>query len=345
MATRLLTAARLWRKHRKQHSTEEPLPLHDYPEVGLREREFFQWMDGQLGKIENFYQQKEDEANHRLKTLRDQLHEMRDRRLEEITAARKQQLREGKHDMGGNLAGDDPSTKPTGENLNGGGKVPHWLKPVETALDVARGRASLHPGKNTQEFLKNLTSPIDFPGYTAEENHHAANQDFARRLVVQHQVPYRQAKKKLKLALQEFYRGLELLKSYTLQNRIAFRKINKKYEKTVRAAHPGEYMSEKVNKAWFVQSDVLDGHIVAVEDLYARYFERGNHKIAVGKLRAKGVRDGTHGDSIYRNGLFLGAGVVLMVQSLVYAGRLTMDADPVIALHAGYLLQVRRSLY
>lgn len=339
LATRLLTAARQWRGRRRSGANEEPLPLHDYPEVSRREREFHTWMDGQLQKIEKFYQEREDEASHRLKVVRDQLHEMRDRRLEEVTTARKQRLREGKGYKDEQATGVEV-TADLVDDKSSGVKVPLWLKPVETAVDVARGKASLHPGRNTKEFLKTLTLPADQPAYTEEENHHAAHRDFARRLVISHQVPYRQAKKKLKLALREFYRGLELLKAYTLTNRIAFRKINKKYDKTISSAHPGEYMSEKIDNAWFVQSDVLDGHIVAVEDLYARYFERGNHKIAVGKLRAKGVGDGSHGESIYRNGLFVGAGLVLILQSLVYAARMILEGDPIVQIRTGYLLQV-----
>lgn len=157
-------------------------------------------------------------------------------------------------------------------------------------------------------------------------------------------VSYRSAKRKLKHALQEFYRGIELLKGYAYLNRTAFRKINKKYDKAVNARPPLRYMSERVNKATFVQSEVIESLMVAVEDLYARYFERGNRKVAVSKLRQKMKKSGDYSPSTFRSGLLLMAGTLFAIQGLVYASDRLGSSEVSEQVRTSYLLQVRTPL-
>jgi hypothetical protein len=303
------------------------VPLEAYRELDVKQEEFFNFLDAELEKIETFYKMKEKEANDRLQALRDQLHEMRDRRMEEVIAAQRAK---------NNHKGEDDGQVSPKHSQNGGTKNGHlsWMKPVEGVQDVLINKR--HFGKDTKA-MGQLGTP---PGNGIEGADIADRRDFVRRPDPQQAVPYRLAKKKLKVAFQEYYRGLELLKSYALLNRTAFRKINKKYDKAVNARPTGRYMSEKVNKAWFVQSEVVEGHIVAVEDLYARYFEQGNHKIAVGKLRSKGLRSGDFSPNTFRNGLLLAAGSVLAIQGIVYGAEKLNHEDASVRSRSNYLFQV-----
>ncbi|KAF9874983.1 signal transduction protein [Colletotrichum karsti] len=281
--------------------------------VRQKEKEFFEFLDSELDKVEAFYKMKEDQAGERLTVLKEQLHEMRNRRTQELHAQKRQA--EIEYMSGTNGDSDDAKRGPLG-----------WMDPVRSKI--------FKPGPNSRALQKMARTPVMAP-----REGHDAGRDYIRR-PPEHEVPYRSAKRKLKLALQEFYRGLELLKSYALLNRTAFRKLNKKYDKAVNARPQYRYMNEKVNKSWFVNSDALDGHIKAVEDLYARYFERGNHKLAAGKLRSMARKPRDESGSAFRCGILLGTGAVFAIQGAVFGVNLLWDDDDKVRQQTSYLLQL-----
>jgi hypothetical protein len=314
------------------HAFESPrmddVQMNAYKELDSRQAEFYKFLDDELDKIETFYRQKEEEASQRLQVLRSQLHEMRDRRLADIQRAR----RTGQPPEEGILNGILPATAlpgaPIKENVQPNGLGANFIKqPLQNAL---RGTI----GKTSKAMIGQSSPPAPNP----QQSMHDGKQDYVRRRH-DHEVPYRFAKRRLKLALQEFYRALELLKSYALLNRTGFRKINKKYDKAVQARPPLRYMAEKVNNAYFVRSDVIDHHLMAVEDLYARYFERGNHKMAVRKLRSN-LNTGDQSSTTFRNGLYLAAGICFGISGLVDASHSLFHSDPTTRLQTSYLLQL-----
>ncbi|KAI0805762.1 EXS family-domain-containing protein [Xylaria sp. FL0064] len=294
-------------------SAKTAYPLQAIDTVRQREKEFFDFLDGELDKVETFYRQKEVQAGARLTALREQLHEMRNRRTQEVA-----ELRRRKKDR------EEGADEPVGDSSGFNGHL-KLIGPIKSKI--------FKPGDNSKALARMPQTPV--VGAMAGD----ARRDYIRR-PQDHDVSYRTAKRKLKLALQEFYRGLELLKSYALLNRTAFRKLNKKYDKAVNARPPYRYMNEKVNKAWFVNSEVIDGYIKAVEDLYARYFEKGNHKVAAGKLRRMNRRPSDESSIAFWNGLSIGIGSVFTIQGLVYGAQLLFDPDPTIQLQTAYLFQI-----
>ncbi|KJZ74474.1 hypothetical protein HIM_06070 [Hirsutella minnesotensis 3608] len=279
--------------------------------VREKEREFYRFMDAELEKVETFYKLKEEQAGKRLAILREQLHEMRNRRLQEMSDP-------SEH--------DDHYTLSNGSSENGHSRSNGWVQPIKAKI--------FPPGPNSKA-LRTMSGTPHIPPSSSGET----RRDYTRRRP-SHDVSYRTAKRKLKLALQEFYRGLELLKSYALLNRTAFRKLNKKFDKAANARPPLRYVHEKVNRAWFVNSDILEGHIKAVEDLYSRYFERGNYKLAAGKLRSHFKKTTDESGSSFLSGFLIGTGIVFAVQGLAYGTQLLYDEDADVREHTRYLLQL-----
>jgi hypothetical protein len=314
---------------RRGHISVDEMQLESFKEFDSKQADFFRFLDKELDKIEKFYRLKEAEATGRLDILKRQLHEMGDRRIEEMKAAQSKRERVFREQERHLQAYVNDQSAAALDHIDGGG----WTDPIVHTIGIGAHRL-----RGSSRALVE-TGPLGPVKPKPWEARYDSWRDFTRRPTPAN-ISYPAAKKKLKVALQEFYRGLELLKAYASLNRTAFRKINKKYDKAVQARPTGRYMSEKVNKANFVQSEVVDNFTVAVEDLYARYFERGNHKMATRKLRSKHPRSDAYTGSVFRNGLLLAAGAVLAVQGVTYGAEHLSSPDPTIRLNTAYLLEV-----
>ena len=311
---------RIFTSHHQQTPTGNDMQLEAYEKLDAKQDEFFTFLDKELKKVDDFYKLKEDESNDRLRVLRNQLHELRDHRMEEVRS-----LTRSKPHTSENESHDEH--KPS---LSNGYGVVQFSKPIG---EFVTGKSKI--GRVTKSLQQNASPEVSPMQRSVPPPDHRS--DFVRR---QHHAPsYRVAKRRLKLAMQEYYRSLELLKSYALLNQTAFRKINKKYDKAINARPPLRYYSEYVQDAYFVKSDVIGNHMVTVEDLYSRYFEKGNHKIAVRKLRSK-LKDEDRSDVTFRNGVWLAAGSCLGIAGLVEGLRLLFTSEGTLKIQVSYLLQL-----
>ena len=310
-------------------SEQEDIQSQGYRELDARQGDFFTLLDEELDKIERFYRMKEEEASRRLEVLRQQLHELRKRRILGVRAAKKS--RRGRM---GKVVKAIISAYSMTKTLFKHGAATH-----------GRDKGFLHPTQDPSsrksKQIEETAKATEYPAAPTRPrtNQDEYQQDYGRRNTINEYVSYKFARRNLKLALQEFYRGLELMESYALLNRTAFRKINKKYDKAVNARPAGRYMSEKVNKAHFVQSDIIEGHLVTVEDLYTQHFKRGDRKAAVGNLRTK-IKPGDLSSSSFRNGLFVAGGAFFGIFGINEAFHRLQSPDHIISVQSSYLLQL-----
>jgi hypothetical protein len=305
--------------------TFQDYDLDVYKEIESAYNEFFGFLDDELEKIEEFYKEKEEESTRRLDILREQLHVLRDHRLDDLMKQRQSTASWRTAQQSITTTGAEADSDSDDERIV---KPRHsWLRRWDRTWEAAvNGRI----GKKSVA-METETTPIAFRPDDRQDYVRRPNED---------RVPYRTAKRKLKLAMQEYYRGLELLKSYAMLNRTAFRKINKKYDKNLNSRPSGNYINEKVSKAYFIHSNVLDDHIQVVEDLYARYFEAGNKKIAANKLRRSARFKDYHGGAMFRNGIFLATGLIFGIEGLVNAAEYLYGKEQPLATNTSYLLQI-----
>ncbi|KAG9313638.1 EXS family protein/ERD1/XPR1/SYG1 family protein [Chiua virens] len=116
---------------------------------------------------------------------------------------------------------------------------------------------------------------------------------------------YLHAKRRLRRAVIEHYRGLEVLNNYRILNVTGFRKALKKYEKITKNPVLDAYMKEKVEPSAFFNGTIVSTMLKEAEDLYAAKFERGDRKKAMSRLRV-GPFVKTHHFSTFRSGMWLG---------------------------------------
>jgi SPX domain protein involved in polyphosphate accumulation len=95
---------------------------------------------------------------------------------------------------------------------------------------------------------------------------------------------YNVARSRLKKAITEYYRSLELLKHYKELNELGFQKILKKFDKTAGWTASHLYM-EKVRQYHWVNSNKIETFIEETEQLYISEFAEGHRRRGMSKLR------------------------------------------------------------
>ena len=166
--------------------------------------------------------------------------------------------------------------------------------------------------------------------------------DYVKKRSTEDDVSYRNAKQKLRLALQEYYRGLQLLKSYALLNLTAFRKLLKKCDTSsqMNGRSGNDYMTKSVLNAEFVKSNTTEDYVEQVEDLYTRYFENGNRKMARTKLRRLASAEGDKAQPAFLNGVLIGVGLTFAVEGVVLGVKKLSDEDADVQQQTSFLLQM-----
>lgn len=103
----------------------------------------------------------------------------------------------------------------------------------------------------------------------------------SRRQHLNHKV----ARTRIKAALYEFYRSLEMVKNYKVLNHTGFAKILKKFDKTAGWKASKPYLNQRLKPAYFMTSTIVQDLIKETEDVFIDAFEKGHRRRGMAKLR------------------------------------------------------------
>lgn len=83
----------------------------------------------------------------------------------------------------------------------------------------------------------------------------------------------------------------------------------------------------KVTQSYLNKTEILDDLIAKTEDMFAIYFENGNHKMAVEKLRANAVHE-EHYTETFLTGLFIGLSIPFIIRATWMGLKSLHEGDP-----------------
>ncbi|KAF5117105.1 hypothetical protein DV113_003917 [Geotrichum candidum] len=274
--------------------------------------DFTAWLDEQFKKIDSFYKEKEKEAVERYLMLQDQLFNLREQKISARVAK--------------------AQAKPSKIKIPSNTTATKTKKKIAHNIDLPSLPASIRDALFAQT-KKDHDKQSGLEEESAEEGEEISR-DYVKHNKDDNHIPYPVARRQIKIAIGEFYRSLELLESYQTLNQTAFRKMTKKFDKMTGRSLQKPYM-EKVNSSYFCQSEIVDDLIRKTEDMFAMYFENGNRKHAVEKLRAKSAPE-DHYIAMFITGLSYGLSVPLLIQAVVKGVDRIHQGDP----DAQFLFQI-----
>ncbi|KAJ1796735.1 Signal transduction protein [Coemansia sp. RSA 2399] len=153
----------------------------------------------------------------------------------------------------------------------------------------------------------------------------------------------RAAKGKLKSAMLEIYRGMDLLKNYRVLCYTAFIKALKKYQKTAVWCRGTDHFLNRVDGCYIATSERLNAMSAELEGMYVARYADGSRSKGMERLRVNA--NGAGGGSptcVFRSGLMLGTSVPLIVRAIYEANLLSNEQR--VPYHR-QLLQIYGSIY
>ncbi|KAG9446609.1 hypothetical protein H6P81_012737 [Aristolochia fimbriata] len=267
-------------------------------------KEFFERLDEELNKVNQFYKTKESEFLERGEILNKQLQILVD--LKQVLHDRRRKSFPSRSDSvprsnSSSLRGSDYSSGSPAESEEAQSEGSTGVDDVIAALErnglnvIGSGRHKIMSTKKGKPTTK-VGMRIDIPATTPTRTITAVTSmlwedlvsnpkkevrgDFINRKKIQC------AEKMIRGAFVELYRGLGLLKTYSSLNMVAFTKILKKFDKVANQEASGTYL-KVVKRSHFISSDKVVRLADEVESIFTKHFANNDRKKAMKYLRPR----------------------------------------------------------
>ncbi|KAK6265619.1 hypothetical protein QUC31_016456 [Theobroma cacao] len=288
-------------------------------------KEFFESLDEQLNKVNQFYKAKESEFLERGEILNKQLQILLD--LKQILTDRRRKPNAGiiARSWSSSPRNSDFSESPA--ELNDSSTETSQTDEVIAALE-RNGVNFINSATRakTKKGMPKMAMRIDIPATTPTRTITAVTSmlwedlvnnpkkegptDFINRKKIQC------AEKMIRSAFVELYRGLGLLKTYSSLNVVAFTKILKKFDKVSNQQASASYL-KAVKRSHFISSDKVVRLMDEVESIFTKHFASNDRKKAMKFLKPQQQKD-SHMVTFFV-GLFTGCFVSLFSVYIILA--------------------------
>ncbi|KAF8986300.1 hypothetical protein BGZ46_006922 [Entomortierella lignicola] len=286
------------------------------------ERDFFQFLDAQLVMVDEFYREKELEAVTKLKVIKQQLYvanewkKRYDEKMAKAEAERGWYVAEWSRVRKG-LDCFIRADTAVFEDIRVSSSKKNLQVPTGTGYTPSSASSQITDPEQGLRYrdLRGLNSPLE------SSNQYAQSAPYREELVLkdvfrQDRLNHKVARTRIKAALYEFYRSLEMIKNYNVLNHTGFVKILKKFDKTAGWKASRSYLNSKLKPAYFMNSGIVEDLIKETEDVFIENFEKGHRRRGMAKLRIPDSKNQTHHFTTLRIGLYLGLAAPLLIQAL-----------------------------
>ncbi|XP_026401036.1 phosphate transporter PHO1-like [Papaver somniferum] len=254
-------------------------------------KEFFERLDEELNKVNQFYKIKEKEFLERGEALNKQLETLLD--LKQILSERRRKNHLLRLETGSLARSNSSSVRSASDYSESGTEMDETSPTNEdgkngvnsftggTRTKTKKTRSGLRidiPATNPTRTISAVTSKLweDLVNNPKKEGHG----DSVNRKKIQC------AEKMIRGAFVELYRGLGLLKTYTSLNMVAFVKILKKFDKVANERASSSYL-RAVKRSHFISSDKVVRLGDEVESIFTKHFANDDRKKAMKFLRPR----------------------------------------------------------